>query len=190
MANRSSVSRVQTAPHQYSAEPASVEQAVRLVALDFDPRWTISSIDIYGDVGPGWILGPERDYPVIFQDEVNPKHRISKFREEIEQLGGAFYLKPDLDDGAQDNPLIWREAGLAVPVAQGILESDEVAFIVQSISLAAEQSGLFTTGSIASIRNPNAKIEAVTRDNSKPLWRQKWRGSWRGGELLPSNKYG
>ncbi len=188
MANRSSASRIQTSPQDHYAEPDAVEQAVRLVVLDFDPRWTISTIDIYGDVGPGWILGPECDYPVIFQEYAG-KYRIERFREEVTSLGGTFYIKPDLDD-RQENPLIWREAGLVLPVAQSVEESDAVAFVVQSISLAAEQSGLFTTGSISSIRNPQSKIETVERDKTKPLWRQKWRGSWRGGELLPSNKYG
>jgi hypothetical protein len=166
----------------------TVEQAARLVVLEFEPRWTISTIDIYGEIGPGWILGPERDYPVIFQ-EYKDKHRIDKLRDEIAALGGKFYLKPDLDE-QKENPLIWREAALSVPVADGAEYADRVAFVVQSISLAAEQSGLFTTGSIAGIRNPKQAIETVARDNSKPLWRQKWRGSWRGGELLPSNKYG
>ena len=189
MDNRSSASRAQTAPLDQYADTIGVEQAVRLIVMDFDPRWTISTIDIYGEVGPGWILGPERDYPVIFQDEVAPKYKLNQFRDEIAQLGGAFYLKPDLDD-RDDNLLIWRQAGLVVPVGQSIEESDVVAFTVQSISLAAEQSGFFTTGSISSIRNPQTKIEAVERDKTKPLWRQKWRGSWRGGELLPSNKYG
>jgi hypothetical protein len=111
-------------------------------------------------------------------------------REEIAELGGTFFLKPDLDDGSQENPLIWYQAAVAVPVAQGNDDADHVAAIIQSISLAVEQSGLFTVGSVATIRNPKQKIESVDRDKTKPLWRQKWRGSWRGGELLPSNKYG
>lgn len=188
MVQRSTALRIETAPRQDYAAPASIEQAVRLVVLDFDPRWTISTIDIYGEVGPGWILGPECDYPVIFQEYAG-KYRIDRFREEVLKLGGAFFLKPDLDE-RDENPLIWREAGLSVPVANGIEDADHVAYIVQSISLAAEQSELFTTGSISSIRNPQSKMEAVERDKTKPLWRQKWRGSWRGGELLPSNKYG
>ena len=188
MVQRSTALRIETAPRQDNADATAIEQAVRLVVLDFDPRWTISTIDIYGEIGPGWILGPEYDYPVIFQEYAG-KYRIERFREEVLNLGGSFFLKSDLDE-RKDNPLIWSEAGLAVPVAQTTEEADTVAFIVQSISLAAEQSELFTTGSISSIRNPQTKMEAVDRDKTKPLWRQKWRGSWRGGELLPSNKYG
>lgn len=187
MAQQSTVLRVQTAS---STRPSisPVEQTVRLVVLDFNPRWTISTIDIYGEVGPGWIKGPECDYPAIFQEYAG-RYRIERFREEIEALGGKFFLKPDLDE-CEDNPLIWSEAGLSVPVANGIDDADHVASVVQSISLAAEQSELFTIGSIPSIRNPQAKIETVKRENTKAIWRQKWRGSWRGGELLPSNKYG
>lgn len=183
MALHSSALTTKSDPQDAEATP------VRLVVLDFDPRWTASTVDVYGEIGPGWIMGPESDYPVIFQ-EYSGKYRIERFREEIAALGGSFVLKPDLDEREEENPLIWREAGLVVPVATTTEEADMVAFVVQSISLAAEQSGLFTQGSVANIRNPQQKIETVTRDNSKPLWRQKWRGSWRGGELLPSNKYG
>lgn len=187
MALHSSALTTKSAPHE--AEGDAVAQPVRLVVLDFDPRWTVSTIDAYGEIGPGWIMGPESDYPVIFQEYAG-KYRIERFREEIAELGGSFALKPDLDEGHAENPLIWREAGLVVPVAKNNEEADIIAATLQSISLAAEQSGLFTQGSIAGIRNPKNSIETVSRDNSKPLWRQKWRGSWRGGELLPSNKYG
>lgn len=158
----------------------------RLVVLEFDARYVNSTVDVYGAIGPGWIMGPEYDYPVFFQEQVG-KYKIEKLREEIAGLGGHFYLKPDLDEQKDGNPLSWDQAAVAIPVASSVENADDVARKTASISIALEQSGLFTRGSVSDVREAKQGVQSVTRANTKAIWRPKWRGSWRGGALVQPN---
>jgi hypothetical protein len=161
---------------------ASEQAPVRLVVLDFIDTYLNSTIDIYGAVGAGWIMGPEYDYPVYFQEQPG-KYRIEKLRDEVAYLGGTFFLKPDLDERREPNPLYWSEAGVAVPVAFNPEDADDIAHILNSISLAVEQSGFFTVGSVEGIRTPKKRVKTISERGQKEIHRIKWRGKFRDGKI-------